>query len=131
MDKDQEREIQVDIETITVKPEDLEKKERYVKKGLWKKIKKFAAKVPFVNDVVAMYYCAVDAKTPKWAKGVALGALAYFILPTDALPDILPVLGLTDDASAIAGAITALGKYVTDEHREKAKQMLTEDNPLD
>lgn len=93
----------------------------YVRKGFWKKLKGAAAKVPFVLDTVAMYYCALDQKTPLWAKGIAFAALAYFVLPADAVPDFIPIAGFTDDAGAIAAAVTALGKNVTEEHKTRAR----------
>lgn len=68
-----------------------------------------------------MYYCAVDAKTPLWAKGIAFGALAYFISPIDAIPDAILGLGFTDDAAIIAAGIKAISGQVTNEHKEKAE----------
>lgn len=95
--------------------------EELVTGGFWAKTKKFAGKIPFTKDAIAMYYCAVDAKTPLWAKGIAFGALAYFISPVDAIPDVLIGLGFTDDAAVIAAGIRALSGQVTDEHREKSE----------
>lgn len=95
--------------------------EELVKKSFWSKTKKFAGKIPFTKDAVAMYYCAVDAKTPLWAKGIAFGALAYFISPIDAIPDALIGLGFTDDAAIIAAGVRAIAGQVTDEHRQKSE----------
>ncbi|MEK4064289.1 MULTISPECIES: YkvA family protein [Paenibacillus] len=95
--------------------------ERLVQKSFWSKTRKFAGKIPFTKDAIAMYYCAIDAKTPLWAKGIAFGALAYFISPIDAIPDALLGLGLTDDAAIIAAGIRAIAGQVTDEHREKSE----------
>ncbi|GGH88687.1 uncharacterized membrane protein YkvA (DUF1232 family) [Pullulanibacillus pueri] len=128
MDKKEKEDIKnghVDIEKLKVQPENMAEKEAYIKEGFWKKIKRYASRVPFVNEAVALYYCALDSKTPVWAKGVAVGALAYFIMPTDALPDFLPLLGYTDDASVVAAALASLGKYVKEEHKAKAYQALT------
>ncbi len=96
--------------------------EQLVKKNFWRKTKKFAGKIPFTKDAVAMYYCALDAKTPLWAKGIAFGALAYFISPLDTIPDALLRLGLTDDAAIIAAAVRAIAGQVTDEHRQKSEE---------
>lgn len=98
-----------------------EDNERLVKKSFWSKTRKFAGKIPFTKDAIAMYYCAIDAKTPLWAKGIAFGALAYFISPIDAIPDALLGLGLTDDAAIIAAGIRAIAGQVTDEHRDKSE----------
>jgi uncharacterized membrane protein YkvA (DUF1232 family) len=67
-----------------------------------------------------MYYCAIDQKTPLWAKGIAFGALAYFISPVDVIPDTIPIAGFTDDAGVVAAALTAIGKNVTDVHKNQA-----------
>lgn len=98
------------------------KNEELVKKSFWSKTKKFAGKVPFTREAVAMYYCALDAKTPLWAKGIAFGALAYFISPIDAIPDALIGLGFTDDAAVIAAGIKAIAGQVKEEHKQKAEE---------
>ncbi|MBW4082682.1 YkvA family protein [Paenibacillus sp. S150] len=105
-----------------------EKNEQLVKKSFWSKTKKFAGKIPFTKDAVAMYYCAVDAKTPLWVKGIAFGALAYFISPIDAIPDALIGLGLTDDAAIIAAGIKAIAGHVTDEHRQKSEKFFEQES---
>ncbi|BCJ85893.1 YkvA family protein [Effusibacillus dendaii] len=63
------------------KPNKYQKNEEFVKQNFWPQLKKTAAKIPFVEDAVAMYFCAVDPRTPLWAKMTAFGALAYFISP--------------------------------------------------
>jgi len=128
-DKEQRGVEQLSTEDMDSSMEDIEQKQKYVQESFWKKLRRLMGKIPFVVDVVALYYCAMDKRTPLWAKGVALGALVYFIVPTDAIPDVLPVLGYTDDASVVAGAMAYLGKHVTDEHRQKAKEVL-KINPL-
>lgn len=100
--------------------------EQLVKKNFWRKIKKFAGKIPFTKDAIAMYYCAIDAKTPLWAKGVAFGALAYFISPVDVIPDALIGIGLTDDAAIIAAGVRAIAGQVTDEHRQKSEEFFND-----
>ncbi|WP_052088060.1 YkvA family protein [Paenibacillus wynnii] len=95
--------------------------EELVKSGFWAKTKKFAGKVPFTRDAVAMYYCAMDARTPLWAKGIAFGALAYFITPIDAIPDALIAMGFTDDAAVIMAGFRAISSQVKDEHLDKAE----------
>ncbi len=97
------------------------KNEELVKNSFWTKTKKFSGKIPFTKDAIAMYYCAVDAKTPLWAKGIAFGALAYFISPIDVIPDVFIGLGFTDDAALIAAGIRAISGQVTDEHRNKSE----------
>jgi uncharacterized membrane protein YkvA (DUF1232 family) len=55
-----------------------------------------------------------------------LAALGYFVLPLDALPDILPLLGFTDDAAVIAAALAAVASAIKPEHREEARRTMDE-----
>ncbi|MCL6606057.1 MAG: DUF1232 domain-containing protein [Paenibacillus sp.] len=96
--------------------------EELVKNGFWTKMRRFAGKVPFTRDAVAMYYCAMDSKTPLWAKGIAFGALAYFITPIDAIPDAFIAMGFTDDAAVIMAGFRAVSSQVKDEHRDKSEK---------
>ena len=89
---------------------------KIVEKGFWKKVRKVTGKVPFLRDAIALYYCMLDAKTPLWVKGVVAGALVYFISPVDAIPDVIPALGYTDDLAVIAGTIKAVSMHLKPEH---------------
>ncbi len=101
-----------------------ETQEEYVKRSFWSKVKQTAAKVPFISDAVAMYYTMLDTKTPAWAKLTIVVALAYFIMPIDAIPDFTQVVGFADDAGAIAAALKAVSTVMTDEHRQQALKAL-------
>jgi uncharacterized membrane protein YkvA (DUF1232 family) len=57
-------------------------------------------------------------------KAALLGALAYFVLPVDLVPDILPVLGYADDAAVLATALRLVASHIRPEHREAARQAL-------
>jgi uncharacterized membrane protein YkvA (DUF1232 family) len=91
---------------------------------LWPKLRRVASRVPFAEDVVAAYYCVLDRETPTKVRAVLIGALAYFILPADAIPDILPVVGFTDDAGVIAAALAMVARHITDRHRDAARAAL-------
>jgi uncharacterized membrane protein YkvA (DUF1232 family) len=93
-------------------------------KRLWTKLRRVLARVPFAEDLVAAYYCALDRDTPGYVRAVLFGALAYFVLPTDMVPDVLAGLGFTDDASVIAAAIAAVGRHLEPRHREQARERL-------
>ncbi|MBS7740770.1 MULTISPECIES: YkvA family protein [unclassified Chelatococcus] len=97
-----------------------------VKRGFWPALKRVARNVPFASDLVAAYYCALDPKTPRSVKLVLYGALAYFILPFDAVPDIIPLLGYGDDMALLAAAITGVATSITDDHRRRAHETLSE-----
>jgi uncharacterized membrane protein YkvA (DUF1232 family) len=92
-----------------------------VRRRFWIKMKQVAAKLPFSEDLLAAYYCAFDKQTPRHVQASLLGAVAYFILPVDFMPDVLPVLGFTDDAAVLATAIRMVASHVTQEHRDAAR----------
>ncbi|MEO3946873.1 YkvA family protein [Gorillibacterium sp. CAU 1737] len=102
-----------------------ESDEEYVRHHFWSKLKAHAEQVPFLQDVIALFYCAMDPKTPKWAKAIAFSGLAYFILPIDAIPDVFLLAGWTDDAAILAGALKTLSSKVTNDHRDKAKAWIS------
>src|SRR5579862_8407148 len=95
-----------------------------VRRAFWLKFKRFAANLPFAEDLLAAYFCAFDRNTPRRVQAVLIGALAYFILPFDFVPDMLPVLGFTDDAAVLATAIRMVASHITPEHREAARAAL-------
>jgi uncharacterized membrane protein YkvA (DUF1232 family) len=95
-----------------------------VRRRFWVKLKQVVAKLPFAEDLLAAYYCAFDRETPRHVQVALLGAIAYFILPFDFVPDMLPVLGFTDDAAVLATAIRMVATHITSEHREAARAAL-------
>jgi uncharacterized membrane protein YkvA (DUF1232 family) len=92
----------------------------------WRKTRGVAASLPFAEDLLAAYYCAFDRGTPLQVKATLFGAIAYFVLPIDALPDMLPILGFTDDAAVLATAIRLVSNHIRPEHRAVAKDKLAE-----
>ena len=95
-----------------------------VRRRFWIKLKQVVAKLPFAEDLLAAYYCAFDRETPRHVQAALLGAIAYFILPFDFVPDMLPILGFTDDAAVLATAIRMVSSHITSEHREAARAAL-------
>ncbi|MGF6312375.1 uncharacterized membrane protein YkvA (DUF1232 family) [Bradyrhizobium sp. i1.8.4] len=95
-----------------------------VRHRFWIKFKKVVARLPFAEDLLAAYYCAFDRQTPRHVQAALLGAIAYFILPFDFIPDMLPVLGFTDDAAVLATALRMVASHITPEHREAARAAL-------
>ena len=106
------------------KPENFARDRESVRKNFWRKLKRVAANIPFAEDLLAAYYCAFDRQTPRHVQAALIGALAYFILPFDFVPDFLPVLGFTDDAAVLATAIRLVATHIRDEHREAARAAL-------
>ena len=95
-----------------------------VRRRFWRKFKRGMAKLPFAEDLLAAYYCAFDRQTPRHVQVALLGALAYFVLPFDFMPGMLPVLGFTDDAAVLATALRMVATNITPEHREAARAAL-------
>jgi uncharacterized membrane protein YkvA (DUF1232 family) len=95
-----------------------------VEQGFWRKAKRFAAKLPFLDEAVAAYYCAIDPATPLQVKAILFGALAYFIMPIDVIPDFVAWFGFTDDAAVMYAAIRSVSNHIKPEHKERARDSL-------
>ncbi len=106
------------------KPED----EGEVRAKFWRTAKKAARQVPFMEELVAAYYCAMDKRTPLRAKGILLAALGYFVLPADAIPDIVLGLGFTDDIAVLTAAITTVRTHITPAHRLAAREAIADES---
>lgn len=119
------RDPHIDLDPAFVGPE--ETREARVRAGFWSTVKRAARRIPFMPDVVAAYYCALDPETPTKVRLTLLAALAYFVAPIDAIPDILPVIGFTDDATVLMAAIAMVRNHIRDDHREAARSTLAED----
>lgn len=105
-------------------PAVIQANENQVARNFWAKIRKVASRIPFAEDALTIYYCARDPETPTRVRGIILAALAYFILPTDIIPDFIAGLGFTDDASVIAMAIAMVTPHLKDHHRDRAREAL-------
>ena len=114
---------------VQMEVEDLEKyKKEFSEERFWDKIKKFGKKLGCgtLKQVLILFYVFLDPDTPIQHKAVIIGALGYFILPTDLIPDLMPVLGFSDDATAIATAINTIAASIKDKHKEQAERKIKE-----
>ena len=107
----------------------LAEREREVRRDFWSKLKRFAGHVPFIEDIVAAYYCALDPATPTRVRGMLLAALAYFILPVDLIPDMIAGLGFADDAALLTAVFGLVAAHITDTHRAAAARALARELP--
>jgi uncharacterized membrane protein YkvA (DUF1232 family) len=107
----------------------IQKNETYVRERFWTKLRRFAGHVPFSEELVSSYFCAIDSSTPVRVKAILFAALAYFVLPTDLLPDFIAGFGFTDDATVMATAIGIVGGHIKDRHRQKARTVLFRPEP--
>ena len=95
-----------------------------VSDGFWRKARQTLGHVPFTEDAVAAFHCATDSATPLPIRATLFGALAYFVMPFDAIPDFIVGLGYTDDAAVLLAAFTAAKAHITEDHRAKARAWL-------
>jgi uncharacterized membrane protein YkvA (DUF1232 family) len=108
--------------------ERLKRDEATVRRDFWRKLGGLAAQIPFAEDLLTAYYCALDRRTPTHVRMALIGALVYFISPFDVFPDVLPIIGLTDDAAVLAGAIKLVWDQIKPEHRDAARDALARMN---
>ncbi len=111
----------------TLEPNKIEKyQEHYSESGLWKKIGRVAKKAgaKAVYAVLLLYYVLMDKNTPKQYKATILGALGYFILPLDILPDAIPMIGFTDDLAALIACVKTVWSAVTPDIKRQAAEKL-------
>ncbi len=98
--------------------------ERRVRRGFWTTMKRAASHVPFAEELVAAYYCALDRRTPFRVRAMLLGAIAYFVMPVDMVPDLLAGIGFTDDVTVLLGVLGVIRAHITEDHRSAARQAL-------
>lgn len=108
-------------------PEDEATRSERVRRKFWATFRKAAAYIPFAEDLVAAYYCALDPATPHRVRAVLLGALAYFVLPFDAVPDFLVGFGFSDDITVLVATIALVRAHITDSHRERARSTIADE----
>lgn len=96
----------------------------YSEQGFWEKLKQFAAQAgrDVVEKALTLYYAAQRPETPLWAKMVIYSSLAYFVLPTDLIPDFTPFAGYSDDLGTILSALATVALAITPEVKESARQ---------
>ncbi|GIL01500.1 MAG: hypothetical protein BroJett030_13990 [Alphaproteobacteria bacterium] len=102
------------------------RRERRVRSGFWRTVRLAARRIPFMEDVVASYYCALDPRTPARTRAVLIGALAYFVLPTDFVPDFIAGFGFTDDIAVLTAALAAVRGALNDAHYSAARRALAD-----
>lgn len=94
--------------------------------AMWEKIKKYASKAgqQAVYSVLLLFYAYKRRDTPIWAKNIIIGTIGYFISPIDALPDLTPIIGYTDDISVLSFGLVTIACYINDEVRVQARAKL-------
>jgi uncharacterized membrane protein YkvA (DUF1232 family) len=103
--------------------------ERRARTDFWSKLKRFAGQLPFMEDIVAGFYCALDPATPMRVRGMLLAAIAGFILPFDFIPDFIAGLGFADDAALVTAVLALVSAHITPTHRTAAARTLDKELP--
>lgn len=123
--------VHIDDVLRPAEPEEDRRRRERVRRDFWRTAKRAARHVPFMDEVVAAYFCALDRRTPARARGLLLAALAYFVVPTDMVPDFLLGLGFTDDVAVLTAALGAISGHITPAHRKAAREALELDGAVD
>lgn len=99
----------------------------YSEDSFWRKVTAFAGRAgkKVIRPALVLYFCLRDRNTPTWVKASILGALGYFILPSDAIPDAIPFGGFSDDFVVLAAALAYLGTNIHPEHKQNAESKLS------
>lgn len=122
------------FEKIGFDPEILGKEDEQkqsIRQKLLGTARKAARQIPFMEDVVAGYYCALDPATPTKVRGTLLAALAYFVLPLDAVPDFIIGLGFGDDATVLMATLALIKGHIRPEHVDLAREALRDEERTD
>ena len=102
--------------------------DNYNENSFWDKIKAFARKagIKLIYLALLLFYTLQSGNLSLKDKAIIYGALGYFILPIDLIPDWIPVIGLSDDFGTLMYAYKRIKENITDEIREKAAIKLME-----
>jgi len=100
----------------------------YSEKSLWEKIKKFskAAGNKVIYAVLLLYYAMKDSNVSIKTKLFIAASLGYFILPTDAIFDLTPIIGYSDDLGVLLFALKQISSAITTEVKENARNKIAE-----
>jgi len=109
---------------LPIDPRQFERDKARVERGFWAKVRRTLGQVPFLEEAVAAYYCATDRQTPVQVKVILMGALAYFVMPADMIPDFIAWFGFADDAAVLALAIRSVEPHIKDHHRHQARAII-------
>jgi uncharacterized membrane protein YkvA (DUF1232 family) len=101
-------------------------KKDFTPKGFFQKLIRVSKKLGsiFIYRVLLLYFVVMHKETPLWIKTTLMGALGYFISPIDAVPDLTPLLGYTDDLVIISAALLMSQRYQNDEMKDKASKFV-------
>lgn len=109
---------------------------RFVKNAKLSDIAKIARKLPRMDrgpirkiwdKVQALYQMIIDPNASWKSKALAIGSLVYLISPLDAIPDVIPLLGLTDDVGVIVATMVILANELKKYLKKNAEEIIDRD----
>ena len=103
-----------------------EYEQHYNESSFWNKILSMTKKagLKLIYLALLLYYTLESRNVSKTDKAIIIGALGYFILPLDIIPDYIPIIGYTDDMTILVYAYNRVKSNINDHIREKAKNKL-------
>lgn len=93
-----------------------------IRSSLRKKIKHISSSLLYA--ALLMYYAFRRNETPAWAKRIVMGVFVYLFAPIDAIPDLTPVIGYTDDMGVMLYGLVLIAAYVNEDVRHSARRTL-------
>lgn len=99
----------------------------YSEKSFRETLAKYAktAGIEVVEKSLLLYYASQEDNTPAWAKATIVGALGYFISLIDAIPDVTPIIGYTDDLGVLVMAVATVSVYINKNVKDKTQKKIT------
>lgn len=100
--------------------------DRFSENEFWQKLQRFArqAGIKTVYSALLLFYAYRRKDTPTWAKTIVIGVLGYLISPIDAIPDLSPLIGYTDDIGWLSFGLVTIASYINTDVREQARTRL-------
>lgn len=98
--------------------------ERIVRGGFMSKLRRLGRRLPFAREALASYFAMIDPRVPALTRAAVVAPLAYFVIPTDLIPDFILGLGFTDDALVFWTAWKAFRRKITEGHYARADAVL-------
>lgn len=98
----------------------------YSEDRFWRKIKRLGKKVggEILRPILLLYFLLQDRQVPLKDKAYIVGALGYFIMPIDLIPDFISVIGFTDDIAVMTFLLKELKQHITPDIQERVNELI-------
>lgn len=99
---------------------------KFTANGFTEKIARIAkrAGAKLVYAALILFYTLQSKDVPTKDKALIIAALGFLISPIDAIPDAIPIAGLTDDLAVLLYVLKKVWGDVSEEIKNKAKSKL-------